>query len=217
MAEAIPRLQRSPAMNTLRSHEESDPILSPRSATDPLFHQCPVCGTLHEVNAVRAQFAYGRQLSCSPDCEAERRRRIRAAYRCAPSLVRSEALVEFCSVAGPVRAAEKSVPLKLMISEAAHSGASMKQAGALEATAQQRTVIAESGILPRSALIQQRSRANAKPSFQPLSNRATSCRCAGRFFRLAVSPSASSKPRRYLTVRKSVYLSACGAARSIRS
>jgi hypothetical protein len=44
-------------------------------------HQCPVCGVRHEVSAVRAQFAYGRQLACSCDCEAERRRRLRASFR----------------------------------------------------------------------------------------------------------------------------------------
>jgi len=35
---------------------------------------------MHEVSAVRAQLAYGRQLSCSPDCEGERRRRSRAGH-----------------------------------------------------------------------------------------------------------------------------------------
>jgi hypothetical protein len=44
-------------------------------------HRCPVCGAPHEVKPVRAEMAYGRQLSCSPDCEAERRRRLRAPYR----------------------------------------------------------------------------------------------------------------------------------------
>jgi hypothetical protein len=39
---------------------------------------------------VRAQFAYGRQLSCSPDCEAERRRQNRASYRLAPTPVPAE-------------------------------------------------------------------------------------------------------------------------------
>lgn len=42
------------------------------------LHQCPVCGETHEVTAVRAQLAYGRQLCCSPDCEVERRFRMRA-------------------------------------------------------------------------------------------------------------------------------------------
>jgi hypothetical protein len=46
-----------------------------------MVHQCPVCGVLHAVSAVRAQFAYGRQLACSCDCEAERRRRLRALFR----------------------------------------------------------------------------------------------------------------------------------------
>jgi len=46
-----------------------------------LLHRCPVCRKEHEVSAVRAEFAYGRQLACGPDCEAERRRRARAGYR----------------------------------------------------------------------------------------------------------------------------------------
>lgn len=44
-------------------------------------HICPVCGVAHDVSPVRAQFAYGRQLTCNPDCEAERRRRLRAHHR----------------------------------------------------------------------------------------------------------------------------------------
>jgi hypothetical protein len=44
-------------------------------------HQCPVCGTRHQVTPTRAAMAYGRQLCCGPDCEAERRRRARAPYR----------------------------------------------------------------------------------------------------------------------------------------
>lgn len=44
-------------------------------------HQCPVCGVMHEVSAIRAQFAYGRQLACGCDCEAERRRRRRRLTR----------------------------------------------------------------------------------------------------------------------------------------
>jgi hypothetical protein len=39
------------------------------------------------VREARAEVAYGRQLTCSPDCEAERRRRRR--YRPAQSLVAS--------------------------------------------------------------------------------------------------------------------------------
>jgi hypothetical protein len=42
-----------------------------------LVHRCPVCDTLHQVSRARAEMAYGRQLSCSPDCEGERRRRSR--------------------------------------------------------------------------------------------------------------------------------------------
>jgi hypothetical protein len=53
-----------------------------------VLHQCPVCGVIHEVSAVRAQLAYGRQLSCSGECESERRRRRRARYREAPVAAR---------------------------------------------------------------------------------------------------------------------------------
>jgi hypothetical protein len=40
---------------------------------------------MHTVSTVRAQFAYGRQLACSPDCEAVRRRQSRAACRRVPT------------------------------------------------------------------------------------------------------------------------------------
>lgn len=40
-------------------------------------HSCPICNRTHEVREVRAALAYGRQLTCSPDCESERRRRMR--------------------------------------------------------------------------------------------------------------------------------------------
>jgi len=55
---------------------------APRTA--PLIHRCPICGTQHAVSPARAEMAYGRQLCCSPDCEAERRRRARAPYRRIP-------------------------------------------------------------------------------------------------------------------------------------
>ena len=40
-------------------------------------HSCPICNRTHEVREVRAAFAYGRQLTCSPDCESLRRKRMR--------------------------------------------------------------------------------------------------------------------------------------------
>jgi hypothetical protein len=40
-------------------------------------HTCPICSRTHEVREVRALLAYGRQLTCSPDCESERRKRMR--------------------------------------------------------------------------------------------------------------------------------------------
>jgi len=49
---------------------------------------------VHEVSAARARFAYGRQLACSPDCEAVRRRRRRASYRSAPAPVFGNAFAE---------------------------------------------------------------------------------------------------------------------------
>jgi hypothetical protein len=48
---------------------------------DKPLHCWPVCGALRPVRHARAQFAYGRQLTCGPDCETERRRRSRAHYR----------------------------------------------------------------------------------------------------------------------------------------
>ena len=68
-------------MKTMSSRKESDPPECNPSAWNALRHQCPVCSRLHYVSTVRAQFAYGRQLACSPDCEAERRRQSRAACR----------------------------------------------------------------------------------------------------------------------------------------
>ena len=40
-------------------------------------HICPVCGQAHQVRVARAELAYGRQLTCSPECESERRKRMR--------------------------------------------------------------------------------------------------------------------------------------------
>ena len=55
-------------------------------------HTCPICGQAHEVRESRAAVAYGRQFTCSPDCESERRKRMRyhplrawAATQCEPS------------------------------------------------------------------------------------------------------------------------------------
>jgi len=44
-------------------------------------HRCPACQRLHTVSEARASVAYGRQLTCSPECESERRRNARAAVR----------------------------------------------------------------------------------------------------------------------------------------
>jgi hypothetical protein len=56
-----------------------------------ILHTCPVCGRAHPVQQIRAELAYGRQLTCSPDCESERRKRMRhrpfcplVANRCEP-------------------------------------------------------------------------------------------------------------------------------------
>jgi hypothetical protein len=117
-------------MSTLRAYQEPDPFESRRAEKGPLFHQCPVCSTVHEVTAVRAQFAYGGQLSCSPDCEAERRRRSRAAYRRALTLVRTDSPATSRPPGTSHRPAdEKSLQLKLLISESAPAGALLKAPG----------------------------------------------------------------------------------------
>jgi hypothetical protein len=46
-------------------------------STNMVTHTCPICSRTHEVREVRAALAYGRQLTCSPDCESERRKRMR--------------------------------------------------------------------------------------------------------------------------------------------
>jgi hypothetical protein len=42
-----------------------------------VIHVCPICRRSHQVREARAQVAYGRQFTCSPECESERRRRRR--------------------------------------------------------------------------------------------------------------------------------------------
>jgi hypothetical protein len=42
-----------------------------------VMHNCPICHRSHDVREVRAALAYGRQLTCSPECEAEDRKRMR--------------------------------------------------------------------------------------------------------------------------------------------
>jgi hypothetical protein len=51
------------------------------SGVSHVVHSCPVCNARHEITAVRAAMAYGRQLCCSPDCEGERRRQARSGWR----------------------------------------------------------------------------------------------------------------------------------------
>lgn len=38
-------------------------------------HQCPICGKGHWVNAARHSVAWGKQFTCSRECEIRRRRR----------------------------------------------------------------------------------------------------------------------------------------------
>ena len=76
-------------MKTMISRKEPSSFESYSSERATLLHRCPVCATVHEVSAARAQFAYGRQLACGPDCEAERRRRSRASYRRAPTALKT--------------------------------------------------------------------------------------------------------------------------------
>jgi len=66
------------ALRPLRVLESFERYFSIHAAT---LHRFPVCRKQHEVSAARSRFSYGKQLTCGPDCEAERRRRIRAAYR----------------------------------------------------------------------------------------------------------------------------------------
>jgi hypothetical protein len=42
-----------------------------------VVHVCPICARSHAVREARAAVAYGRQFTCSPECESERRRRRR--------------------------------------------------------------------------------------------------------------------------------------------
>lgn len=42
-----------------------------------VVHVCPVCGKAHAVNPARHSVAWGRQFTCSTECESERRRRMR--------------------------------------------------------------------------------------------------------------------------------------------
>ena len=53
-------------------------------------HTCPICSRTHEVPAARAQVAYGRQFTCSPDCEVVRRRRMRRLMSSFPSAPRAD-------------------------------------------------------------------------------------------------------------------------------
>jgi hypothetical protein len=45
-----------------------------------VMHRCPVCGRSHGVTPARASVAYGRQLTCGPDCESVRRRAMRSEH-----------------------------------------------------------------------------------------------------------------------------------------
>jgi hypothetical protein len=40
-------------------------------------HVCPICSRTHAVREARDSVAYGRQLTCSPECESVRRKRMR--------------------------------------------------------------------------------------------------------------------------------------------
>ena len=93
-------------MKVMATREEPGSFEHIASGNVTLLHRCPVCGAMHMVSPVRAQFAYGRQLACGVDCEAERRRRMRAAYRltglpsvASPRLVSSQETPAACSEA----------------------------------------------------------------------------------------------------------------------
>lgn len=111
-------------MNAMRLRSNRGPGFFERyfSTVDALVHRCPVCRVAHRVSAVRAQFAYGYQLTCSPDCEAERRRKSRAAYRRSLSLVRSDPTIHFPAVDDSQPAGETSLQLESMTCQSAPSG-----------------------------------------------------------------------------------------------
>src|SRR5262245_62114687 len=76
-----------------------------------VLHTCPICGLGHEVREARAQVAYGRQFTCSPECESERRRRRR--YHPARPLVLDERRVA-------KRAASSWQGLRMRIDQSLH-------------------------------------------------------------------------------------------------
>lgn len=59
--------------------QEADFRLVPYKPYDfARLHRCPVCRQLHEVNEARHSVAYGRQLTCSCECEIRKRK----AWKC---------------------------------------------------------------------------------------------------------------------------------------
>ena len=61
---------------------ETSLLPSRRKLNGLYLHLCPICGTEHRVNEARHRVAYGRQLTCSCECEVQRRKKIRMKWRC---------------------------------------------------------------------------------------------------------------------------------------
>jgi hypothetical protein len=75
-----PRFLGAPSMLNLEQHPDTAPHHAPKApaattapAGEPqpvaYRHCCPVCGTVHWVNAARHSVAYGKQLTCCCECE----------------------------------------------------------------------------------------------------------------------------------------------------
>lgn len=85
--EMEPMLKIGPEPNNIRNRR---PITSAVEAAAPLpdgreptcyMYRCPTCMKEHAVNEVRHRLAYGRQLTCSCNCEIQRRKMIKKKWR----------------------------------------------------------------------------------------------------------------------------------------
>ena len=71
------QLSRKPGFLTDEFSSTANPSLLYTRSNITHLHECPVCGKGHRVNAARHAVSYGRQLTCSCDCEGQKRRRWR--------------------------------------------------------------------------------------------------------------------------------------------
>jgi len=115
-------------MKTMRLHKEPRSFESYPSGKESQLHGCPVCDKAHEVSAVRAQFAYGRQFACSLDREAERRRLIRDSYGRIRTSVADDVFSESIARRPSSRESEPR-PLKLISSGRDSVSIFLKRAG----------------------------------------------------------------------------------------